>query len=131
MSNLAILVLRLGLGSMFMAHGMQKAFGLFGGPGIKGFSEMLAVLGFGPANFWAYLAAYTELIAGLCLIIGLLPRIAAASLLILILVAIAKVHLAKGFFLANGGFEYAFIIASVCMALILLGAGKFAISNKF
>jgi DoxX. len=39
MSDLAILVLRLALGIMFAAHGMQVAFGSFGGPGIKGFSE--------------------------------------------------------------------------------------------
>jgi putative oxidoreductase len=131
MSDLAILVLRLALGIMFAAHGMQVAFGSFGGPGIKGFSEMLSGMGFGPAIFWAYLAAYTELIGGLCLILGLATRFAALSLLIFMVVAVIKVHLAKGFFIMNGGYEYNFIIIAICLALILAGPGKIAISNKF
>lgn len=131
MNNLASLVLRIGLGVMFSAHGMQKVFGLFGGPGIKGFSQMLSGLGFAPALFWAYLAAYTELLGGLFLIIGLLTRASSGLLLILIVVAAVKVHLGKGFFLSAGGFEYIFIIASGLIALIFLGAGKFGISSKF
>ena len=95
MIDWAILVLRLGLGIMFMAHGLQKSFALFGGPGIGGFSEMLSWLGFKQSVFWAYLAAYTELIGGLFVTIGLFTRGSAAMLLILIIVAAAKVHLKK------------------------------------
>lgn len=125
--NLAILVLRIALGFMFAAHGLQKAFGLFGGPGIGGFSEILSGLGFKPAVFWAYLAAYTELVGGVFLVAGLFTRGAAAALLILIVVAAFKVYLGKGFFLSAGGFEYAFIIAAVCIALIITGPGKFSV----
>ena len=131
MTDLASLVLRVFLGAMFMGHGLQKAFGLFGGPGVKGFSEMLSGMGFAPAIFWAYLAAYTEIIGGLCLILGLFTRISAAWLLIFILIAALKVHISKGFFLSQGGFEYTFIIAAVCIALILLGTGKFGITQNF
>ena len=46
MRDLAVLVLRIGLGAIFCAHGVQKAFGAFSGPGINGFSQMLAGLGF-------------------------------------------------------------------------------------
>jgi putative oxidoreductase len=127
MADIAILVLRLALGFMFAAHGLQKAFGLFGGPGIGGFSEMLVGLGFKPSLFWAYLAAYAELVGGILLAVGFLTRGAAFVLLVLILVAVFKVHLSKGFFLSQGGFEYTFIIFSVCLALILLGPGKFTI----
>ena len=130
MTDWAILVLRIGLGVMFAAHGLQKAFGLFGGPGIGGFSEMLSGMGFKPAVFWANLAAYTELMGGLLLIVGLFTRGAAMLLLILIVVAAAKVHLARGFFLSAGGFEYTFIIACVCIALIILGPGKFSLMRK-
>lgn len=129
--NLAILVLRLALGFMFVAHGTQKAFGLFGGPGIGGFSEMLSGLGFKPSVLWAYLAAYTELIGGIFLIAGLFTRGSAAALLILIVVAASKVHLRKGFFLSAGGFEYTFIIAAICIALIITGPGKYAIIQSF
>lgn len=131
MIDWAIFVLRIGLGVMFMAHGLQKAFGLFGGPGISGFSGMLSGLGFSPALFWAYLAAYAELIGGLFLLLGIFTRGASSLLLIFIIVAAFKVHLSKGFFLASGGFEYTFIIASICIALILLGGGRFTLFKRF
>lgn len=127
----ASLVLRLGLGTMFMAHGLQKAFGLFKGPGIQGFAQMLVSLGFAPVTFWAYVAGYTELLGGLFLIIGLCTRGSAFLLLIFMIVATLKVHLSKGFFLANGGFEYNWVIVSALVAMILLGPGKFALTlNK-
>jgi putative oxidoreductase len=131
MVDLAILVLRIGLGVMFAAHGLQKAFGLFGGPGINGFSGMLSGLGFSNSVVWAYIAAYTELIGGICVATGLFTRGAALLLLILMVVAAIKVHVGKGFFLSNGGFEYVFIITSICVALVLLGPGKFSVTNKF
>jgi putative oxidoreductase len=125
--DLASLVLRLGLGIMFTGHGLQKVFGLFGGPGIKGFSGMLSGLGFGPAIFFAYLVGYIELLGGLSLVLGLSTRISATLLLITMLVAVYKVHLSKGFFMSSGGFEYPFIIISVCIALIVMGGGKYSI----
>lgn len=131
MIDLGILILRLGVGIMFIAHGLQKAAGMFAGPGIRGFSEMLSGLGFAPALFWAYLAGYTELIGGIFLILGIFVRSASGLLLILIVVAAVKVHLSKGFFLSAGGFEYTFIIACACAALILLGGGKFSITKNF
>jgi putative oxidoreductase len=130
MLDLGILVLRLALGIMFTAHGLQMAFGLFGGPGVKGFSQMLSGLGFAPAIFWSYIASYTVLVGGILVIIGVQTRGAAILLLIFILTAGIKVHLGKGFFLSNGGYEYTFIIAAICVALILLGPGKFIIFSK-
>jgi putative oxidoreductase len=131
MTDLAILVLRIGLGIMFFAHGLQMALGKFAGPGVGGFAKMLSGLGFAPAILWSYLACYTVLIGGAFLIFGILTRFSSLFLLIFILVAGLKVHLAKGFFLQSGGFEYTFIIACVCLALMILGGGKFALIKKF
>lgn len=131
MGELASIPLRFGLGVMFAAHGLQKAFGLFGGPGIKGFSQMLSGLGFTPPVFWAYAAAYTELIAGICLIIGLGARIASGLLFVLIVIAGVSVHLKNGFFLMNGGIEYVFVIACACLALVFLGPGRFSVTSRF
>lgn len=131
LTNLASLFLRLGIGVMFMAHGAQKTFGAFGGAGIEGFSKALESMGFNPPLVWAYAAAYTELVAGLFLIIGLLVRLSSASLIIVMLVALIKVHMSKGFFLSAGGFEYIFIIVTACAALLFLGGGKFGITRKF
>ncbi|MDD5238383.1 MAG: DoxX family protein [Candidatus Omnitrophica bacterium] len=129
MKDWAGLILRICLGIVFVGHGLQKAFGLFGGPGINGFSEALFAMGFKPTIFWAYLAAYVELIGGLLLLLGIFTRAAAAFILILMVVAALKVHIAKGFFLQSGGFEYTFVIACVCLALILMGPGRFAIKR--
>jgi putative oxidoreductase len=131
MTNLVSLILRIALGTVFIAHGSQKVFGMFGGPGIDGFAKMLTGLGFKPALFWAYVGAYVELLGGLALITGLSTRISALLLLIFIIVATLKVHLAKGFFMSNGGFEYNFLIALACIALIILGTGRFGITKKF
>jgi len=130
MVDLGILILRLGIGIMFLAHGLQMAFGLFGGPGVKGFSEMLAGLGFVPPMLWAVIACYTVFIGGILLILGIQTRISAVFLLIFILTAGIRVHLHKGFFLSNGGYEYTFVIAAGCLALILMGAGKFTLFHK-
>jgi len=129
MVDVATLILRIAIGIMFCSHGLQKAFGLFGGPGISGVTTMLSGLGFSPAVFWAYLLAYSELLGGLCLLLGLATKYAAGILFILIVVAIVKVHLKHGFFSMGGGFEYPFIIAAACLALILLGTGKFGITR--
>ena len=130
MVDLGILVLRLGLGIMFTAHGLQFAFGMFGGPGVAGFANNLTKMGFSPAIFWSCLAAYSTLIGGACLILGLLTRVATIPLIIFMLVAVLKVHISKGFFITNGGFEYNFVVILALIALLLLGAGKFSLSSK-
>jgi putative oxidoreductase len=130
MINLAILILRLCLATVFIGHGLQVAFGLFSGPGIIGFSKILFALGFKHALFWAYLSACTQLISGLFLVCGLFSRLAAFSILVFMVVAVIKVHLSKGFFIQSGGFEYNFVIIGVCLALMLMGSGKFAITPK-
>ena len=123
----ASLVLRLGLGAMFTAHGLQMALGMFKGPGVAGFSKMLPNLLGLPAIFWSYLACYTCLIGGICLIIGLFTRIAVIPLVIFMLTAVALVHWKHGFFLMNGGWEYNFLIICGLIALFILGAGRFSI----
>jgi len=130
MTDLAILVLRVGLGVMFTAHGFQMAFGMFGGPGVKGFSEMLFGLGFSSPLLMAYAAAYVVFIGGLCLIGGLFTRAASFLLIIFMLVAVAKVHLAKGFFMANGGYEYNFVVICGLLALLLTGPGSFSATKN-
>src|SRR5206468_4530652 len=88
------LVVRLALGVVFFAHGAQKAFGWFGGRGlaatISGFRQMHIP----PAA--ATLAAFVECFGGLALIVGFLARPAALGLIVVMLVAIAKVHARHG-----------------------------------
>ena len=115
---------------MFAAHGLQMCFGLYKGPGVAGFSKMLAGMGFASATLWAYVAAYTCLVGGAFLIIGFCTRIAVIPLVIFMVVAMIKVHLKHGFFMSDGGFEYNFIILCALIALFILGAGKISITEK-
>ena len=131
MSDFAILILRISLAVVFIAHGLQAAFGALGGPGINGFSNMLSGLGFKPAVLWAYIGAYTELIGGLFLLLGIFTRITSLLILIFMVVAVLKVHWTKGFFIQAGGFEYNFVIICVCVVLMILGPGKFGLTKKF
>jgi len=130
MKELASLPLRLGAGIIFLAHGLQKAYGLFGGPGIVNFSKMIAAMRISPAIVFAYLAAYTELIGGIFLIIGFCTRLSAALLSLVMLVAIIGVHLSKGLFASQGGFEYPLVLLCVCISLLISGAGKYSITKK-
>ena len=129
--NAAFLVLRVAVAVIFIAHGAQKVFGAFGGKGIVAFSESVARLGFAPPLFWAWTAALTEFIFGICLILGVLPRLSAAMLSVIMLVAIVKIHGPNGLFAMNGGFEFQMLILASCISLILTGAGRISLFNKF
>lgn len=128
--DIALLLLRLVLGVIFVAHGMQKLFGAFGGSGLNGVAGMFKSLGFTPGLFWAWVVALTEGLGGLFLVLGVLPRISAALIGIVMLVAIVRVHGSYGLFAANGGMEYQLLILIVCIFIILIGAGKFSLYNK-
>ncbi len=107
MSDLGLLILRLVVGLTLTAHGAQKLFGWFGGPGIEGWSEIMVNLHVRPAAAWAWLNAVTEFAGGLMLAIGLFTPLAAAGLASVMVMAILSVHWSKGFF--NGTAESNFL----------------------
>src|SRR5437588_794990 len=106
LGDLGLLLLRLTLGTVFLAHGAQKAFGSFGGPGFEGATGFIASMGFRPARAWAALAVGGELVARVLFVLGLLTPLAGLLVLATMTVAIAKVHGPQGFFVQNVGFEY-------------------------
>lgn len=127
--DVGLLIFRIGLATVFLAHGSQKMFGWFGGPGL---SATIAKMGEGgiPAPL-AFLAAFTEFFGGLAVLGGLLSRLASLGLLVTMLVAIFGVHLSVGFFnTAKGaGFEYPFALAAMALTLIITGPGRIAIAD--
>ena len=126
----ALLVLRVALGSVFVLHGGQKAFGWFGGPGLEGATQFMGQMGI-PAPM-AYVAIFTELFGGAALILGVLSRLASAGLIVTMLVAIAKVHFANGFFIGGKegpGFEFNFALIAMSLAVLIAGPGRLAIGD--
>ena len=133
--SLSMLIIRLGAGIVFFAHGAQKVFGWFGGPGLKAtiqtFQQYLKIP---PAA--TTLSALLECFGGLALIVGLLVRPTALGLIVVMLVAIAKVHWQHGFFInfsgtpgKGHGFEYNFLLIMMLLAILLAGAGVLSVDR--
>jgi putative oxidoreductase len=126
LANFSILALRLVVGLTFAAHGSQKAFGWWNGPGPERWQNAITSMRFRPAPFWAVLSIGVELVGGLLLAIGLITPLAATMLIGQGVVIIVKAHLPKGFFTSTGGIE--FPLALLAGTIVLLGSGPGAIS---
>lgn len=122
--SLAPIVLRLPAGIIFAAHGAQKLFGSFGGYGLQGTGQWMESIGLAPGYLMALLAGGAEFFGGLALILGVLVRPAALVLAITMLVAIVTVHLDKGLFMANNGYEFGLALLAISVALVVSGAGR-------
>ncbi len=131
MEDVALLVLRLVLGGVFVAHGAQKLFGSFGGPGIEGTTEFHEQLGIEPARPMAVLAGLTEFLGGILVVAGFLTPLAALALIGVMAVAVLTVKLKNGFFAANGGYEYNLVLAAIALALVLAGGGAYGLDAAF
>jgi putative oxidoreductase len=127
-------VLRLAVGSIFVAHGAQKLFGVWGGGGLAGTAAFFAKLGLTPAYALAILAGLVEFAGGIMLILGAVTFVAALGLAIDMAVAVWKVHLVNGFFLnwnmvpgQGHGYEFNLALAGALVALMLTGPGALSL----
>ena len=116
---LALLVLRLVLGAIMIAHGWQKIAG-----GLHGITGLLQHLGIPP--WMAYLVVAAEFGGGILVVLGYLTRFAAFAILVDMLVAIFKVHLKNGL-TGQGGFEFPLACAAIAFALIFFDAGAISL----
>lgn len=126
----APLALRLPIGIIFVAHGGQKLFGWFGGYGLAGTGQWMDSIGLHPGTLMALLAGGAEFFGGLALLAGLLVRPAAAMQAFAMVVAIFSVHISKGLFMANNGYEYALALLAVTVTLIVSGAGRLSVDAR-
>ena len=127
------LVVRLALGVVFFAHGGQKVLGWFGGHGLKTtiqvFQQYMKVP---PAA--TVVAAFIEFFGGVAMLVGFLSRPFALGLIVVMLVAIAKVHWKNGFFLASqpgqsNGWEFNFVLIAMALAVLIGGAGALSVDG--
>lgn len=130
-------VLRLAVGAVFVAHGAQKLFGVWGGGGVAGTAAFFAQLGLAPAYPLAVLVGVVEFAGGLLLIAGAFTLFVSLALAIEMAVAIWKVHLANGFFLNWGlapgqghGCEFNIALTGALISLMLTGAGALSIDGQ-
>ncbi|WP_253779575.1 DoxX family protein [Goodfellowiella coeruleoviolacea] len=127
-ADLGLLVLRLVLGGTFVAHGAQKLFGLFNGPGIDGFSAYLAGIGFQRSTELAWVTGGTEFGAGILLVFGLFTPLAAAGVLGVMASAVVY-KWGNGFFVSSMGFEYELALATMAFTLLFAGPGRVSLDN--
>jgi putative oxidoreductase len=129
-----ITIARIVLGVVFFAHGAQMAFGWFGGAGLQAtvrvFRENLRI----PAPL-ALLSVAAELLGGLGLIVGLLSRIAALGIAVVMIVALIAVHWKFGFFMdwygdkKGHGVEYHVLVLALALTVMVKGAGAFSLDQ--
>ena len=117
-------VIRILVGIIFMAHGAQKLFGLFGGYGLEGTGQWMESIGLAPGYLMALLSGSAESFGGLALVVGLLARPAALALSVTLVVAILSVHIGNGLFMSNNGYEFALALLGGTVAVLFEGAGK-------
>lgn len=127
--NLALLVLRVVVGLLFVGHGAQKLFGWFGGHGPDGTGQYMESLGLTRGKAMAILAGMAEVIGGLLFACGLLTPVAAALLSTVMLTAIWTAHRKHGLWVANGGYEYPLVMLAVVFAVTAAGAGAWSLDD--
>ena len=123
--SIALLLIRIASGLVFLYHGCAILFGAFGGPGPQGFAAFLhlpVVVGF--------LVGLAQFGGGLAILTGIFIRIGTACVIIVMLGAIFLVHLPHGFDVSKGGMEYALTQLLIAVALLITGAGGWSLGTR-
>lgn len=122
LTHTALTILRVTVGFIFAAHGLQK-FVEFTIPGTQ---AAFAQMGVPAAQIVAPLVATLEFLGGIALIAGVLARVFAALLVLDMLGALVLVHAPAGIFVEKGGFEFVLALAAASLAIALTGPGRFS-----
>ncbi|MGP3970380.1 DoxX family protein [Streptomyces sp. 6N223] len=123
-----VLLLRLGLGAVFAAHGAQQLFGWFGGGGLEGTAKGMERMGFRPGRPAALMSGLSQAGGGALLALGLatpLGGAAAAGSM----TAAGATHASNGFFNVNGGWELSGVLGGAAAAIGVLGPGRYAVDR--
>lgn len=121
--HLAFLVLRIALAMVFLYHGASILFGSFGGPGPVNFARFMhAPVAIG------YLVGLAQFGGGLAVLTGVLHRVGAVCIMIVMAGAVLLVHLPHGFSLANNGYEFALSEFLLALGLLLTGPGRYSLN---
>lgn len=123
--DFALLVLRLVLGAVFVAHGYNHWFEM----GMAETGRQFVALGVPQPQLSAYLTGTVELIGGAFLAVGLLTTITASLLALLVLAAGYFVHLDNGFFIEAGGVEYTLVLAAALFIITVFGTGRVSLDG--
>ncbi len=121
--SLALLLIRVALGIVFIYHGWSKI------QDISGTMNFFASIGFSGA-FWTYLVAYVEFIGGIAMLLGVRVREVSVLFVATMTVAIYAVHFKNGFNVMVGGYEYPLTLLLASLAMIFAGSGKYTVLQE-
>jgi putative oxidoreductase len=124
-----LLVLRLVVGLILAAHGAQKLFGWWGGPGMAAWTQAMTRLRIRPAAPWAWISALSEFGGGLLFAVGLLSPLGSLAIAGAMLVAVATVHWANGFWNGKRGYEFNLTLLGAVTAAALTGPGTYSLDQ--
>jgi putative oxidoreductase len=128
-TDLSLLILRAGVGSVIFSHGALKLFGWFGeGGGLKATAAGFDSIGFTPGRANAIAAGVAEAGGGALLALGLATPAASAASTGALVVATAF-HYPNGFFFTDGGYEFPATLALVASALGISGPGAYSVDE--
>lgn len=122
--KLGRLLLRAGIGGVFVGHGAQKLFGWFGGHGLEATSQGFESMGMRPGRVHATAASVAEFASGALELLGLATPLAASGITGVMLTAIHRVHKKNGFFNTDGGYEFNLVLICAALALAEVGPGE-------
>jgi putative oxidoreductase len=121
----ALLLARIGIGVIFLFHGVQK----FATTGIAGVTKVFESAGVPLPGVAAPAVAALEVVGGLALILGAALPAFGTLLALNMIGAIAFVHGANGFEVDKGGFEFVLALAAGSLAVGFSGGGAFAVDG--
>lgn len=117
---LALLVLRLVLGAIMIAHGYHKVWG--------GFHHHMDFVGsLGLPKWMAYLSTGTEFFGGIAIVLGLFTRLFSLAFTMEMGVAIWKVHFKNGL-MGTNGFEFPLALAAIAFTLLCFDGGPWGMT---
>lgn len=128
-SEYAALPIRIALALIFVVHGSQTLFGVWGGGGLALTGDFLASHGLIPGEFWAVISGLLGLLGGIALLIGVLTRWVAAALAIEMIVSLVAINLRAGFLATGGGAEFPLILLAALLSLVLLGGQHYTMDE--
>jgi len=127
--RLGLTALRVVVGGAFAAHGAQKLFGWFGGPGPDALGQGFEQMGIRPGKRNAVIAGASELGGGAMIATGFLTPLGAAAIVAVMDQAVRTVHWSKGFFNSDGGYEYNVVLAASVLAIADIGPGPVSLDR--
>jgi len=122
-----LLLARLIVGVLMVAHSGQKLFGWLGGYGLAGTAGFFEQLGFRPGRLFVVTASLSEMLSGILIALGLFGPVGPALLLSVMIVAAGSVHWKNGLFAGTNGVEVPLLYSTGAVALALTGYGPFSL----